>query len=484
MFRFLLLLSFCFVCCNFVAAQSTSSLSLSALRDSALHNNISLRRARLEMESASHQRKEAFTKYFPSVSATGLTFNANRAMAQMDIDPSEFISPDLGASLAQVLPVEALTALSSPMTTTMMKSGTIAGITAIQPIFTGGQIVLGNHLARIGEEASQLQLRLTENDVEKQVEQYYWQLVSMQEKQRTLDAVDSLLASLFRDVTVAVKAGVALRNDLLQVQLRQNDIASQRLKLNNGLSLVHLLLTQFCGLKSPWTLASVPTSSSSSSLSSPSSPSSSLSSSSSSLSSSSSSISFPSSSSSFVGASGGFPASVSHLPEYQLLQKQVEAATLQRRMEVGKNLPSLAVGAGYNYHNLLDNDRHFGMIFATLSLPISDWWGASHAIRRRRIAEQEAQEQLVDNAQLLAIRAQKAANDVAEAQSQLVLAEQSIQQAEENLRIHRDTYGAGTSTMSDLLQAQLLYQQTLDLRTDAYVALQTALLDYRHATGQ
>ena len=478
MSRLLFLLSFCSVCCNFVAAQSPSSLSLSALRDSALHNNISLRRARLEMESASHQRKEAFTKYFPSVSATGLTFNANRAMAQMDIDPSEFISPDLGASLAQVLPVEALTALSSPMTMTMMKSGTIAGITAIQPIFTGGQIVLGNHLARIGEEASQLQLHLTENDVEKQVEQYYWQLVSMQEKQRTLDAVDSLLASLSRDVTVAVKAGVALRNDLLQVQLRQNDIASQRLKLNNGLSLVHLLLTQFCGLKSPWTLASVPTSSSSSSLSFSSSSSCSIASSL-----SSSSLSSPSSSS-FVGASGGFPASVSHLPEYQLLQKQVEAATLQRRMEVGKNLPSLAVGAGYNYHNLLDNDRHFGMIFATLSLPISDWWGASHAIRRRRIAEQEAQEQLVDNAQLLAIRAQKAANDVAEAQSQLVLAEQSILQAEENLRIHRDTYGAGTSTMSDLLQAQLLYQQTLDQRTDAYVALQTALLDYRHATGQ
>ena len=153
-------------------------------------------------------------------------------------------------------------------------------------------------------------------------------------------------------------------------------------------------------------------------------------------------------------------------------------------MEVGKQLPSLAVGAGYNYHNLLDNDRHFGMVFATVSVPISDWWAGSHAIRRRRIAEQEAQEQLVDNAQLLNIRMQKAWNDVTEAQSQLNLAQQSIEQAAENLRIHRDTYQAGTSTMSDLLQAQLLYQQTLDQRTDAYIALQTSILDYRHATGQ
>ena len=440
----------CSVCCN-IEAQTI--LTLQQLRDSAFHNNVTLRRARLETEAAAHQRREAFTNYFPTISATGAWFNANRGMAKMDIDPSEFITPELGASLAQMLPAEALTALSSPMSMTMMKNGTIAGISAIQPIFTGGQIVLGNHLAKIGEEASQLQLRLSENDVEKQVEQYYWQLVSMDEKVRTLDAVDSLLASLSRDVTNAVEAGVALRNDLLQVQLRQNDIQSQRLKLSNGTALVRLLLAQFCGLKGDWTI-SVPSSPSAS----PSSPA--------------------------VSVLDGFPVELSSLPEYQLLQKNVEAATLQRRMEVGKQLPSIAVGAGYNYHNLLDNDRHFGMVFATVSVPISDWWAGSHAIRRRRIAERQAQEQLADNAQLLTIRMQKARNDVEEAQSQLDLAQQSIDQAAENLRIHRDTYQAGTATMSDLLQAQLLYQQTLDQRTDAYIALQTALLDYRHATGQ
>ena len=439
---------------NPLCAQSTTVLSLQQLRDSALHNNISLRRARLEIESAKQQRREAFTHYFPSVSATGAWFNANRGMAKMDIDPSEFITPELGASLAQMLPAEALSALSSPMSMTMMKNGTIAGISAIQPIFAGGQIVLGNRLARIGEEASQLQLHLSENDVEKQVEQYYWQLVSMDEKTRTLDAVDSLLAVLSRDVTAAVDAGVALRNDLLQVQLRQNDIRSQRLRLNNGTSLVRLLLAQFCGLRDSSFTIAIPSTA-------------------------------VSSSASQVDAAPLVAPSetVASLPEYQLLQKQVEAATLQRRMEVGKQLPSLAVGAGYNYHNLLDNDRHFGMVFATVSVPISDWWGGSHAIRRRRIAEQEAQEQLADNAELLAIRMQKASNDVSEALSQLDLAEQSIRQAAENLRIQRDTYQAGTSTMSDLLQAQLLYQQTLDQRTDAYIALQTALLDYRHATA-
>ena len=38
--------------------------------------------------------------------------------------------------------------------------------------------------------------------------------------------------------------------------------------------------------------------------------------------------------------------------------------------------------------------------------------------------------------------------------------------------------------MSDLLEAQLLYQQALDRRTDAYADLQNKILEYRQATGQ
>ena len=37
--------------------------------------------------------------------------------------------------------------------------------------------------------------------------------------------------------------------------------------------------------------------------------------------------------------------------------------------------------------------------------------------------------------------------------------------------------------MSDLLEAQLLYQQSLDRRTDAYADYQNKLLEYRQATG-
>ena len=170
------------------------------------------------------------------------------------------------------------------------------------------------------------------------------------------------------------------------------------------------------------------------------------------------------------------------LPEYQLLGKQIEAADLQKKLAIGQNLPSVAVGAGYNYHNLLDNDHSFGMVFATVSVPISDWCG-SHVIKRRKIEYQQAQEQLADNTQLLQIRMQNAWNGVEESYQQLQLSLRSIEQAEENLRLNRDYYRAGTSKMSDLLEAQLLYQQSLDKHTDAFAAYQNKLLEYKQATG-
>ena len=430
-------------------SASAQTYTLEQILDSARHNNIAIRSAKYNIEAAQQQRKEAFTKYFPNVSGTGLWFNANKGMAETTLNLSENISPELGASLAQMFPPEALAALANPISISMMKNGTIGSLMAVQPVFAGGQIINGNKLAKVGEDVSRLQMQLSENEVEKTTEQYFWQLASMQEKMKTIEAVETLLSDIHKDVDVAVRAGVAMRNDLLQVQLRQNEVESQKLKLQNGLSLVRMLLSQYCGLRDTSFVITYQTDASSSLLS-----------------------------------KQDHNQALSATAEYQLLGKQVEAANLQKKMAVGQNLPTVAVGAGYTYHNLLDNDHTFGMLFATVSVPITDWWGGSHAIKRRKIEQQKAQDQLIDNAELLKIRMQNAWNGVEESYQQLLIAQRSIEQAEENLRLNRDYYRAGTSKMSDLLEAQLLYQQSCDKHTDAYADYQNKLLEYRQAVGQ
>ena len=436
------------------SAQSTYTLE--QILDSARQNNISIRNARKSIEAAQHQRKEAFTNFFPNVSGTAAWFNANRDMAKATVNPSDMISPEMGASLAQSMSAEALQSLGDPITVTMMKNGTIAGINAIQPVFAGGQIINGNRLAKIGEEVAQLQMQLSENEVEKTAEQYFWQIITLQEKLTTIAAVETLLKDIHKDVDVAVRAGVAMRNDLLQVQLRQNDTESQKLKVQNALTIMKLLLSQYCGLRDTSFVIVHP----------------SLSLGDSSLKNS-------------IGVNVQSPTgNVQRLPEYQLLGKQVEAANLERKLAVGQNLPSVSIGAGYNYHNMLDHDRTFAMVFATVSVPISDWWGGSHVVKRKKIEHLKAIEEQQDKAELLEIRMQKAYLDVVEARQQIDIAQRSIEQAEENLRMNRDYYRAGLSKMTDLLEAQLLYQQALDRRTDTFADYHNKLLEYRHATGE
>ena len=81
----------CVVCCSIVAAQP--QYTLDQILDSARQNNIAIRSAKHKIESAQQLRKEAFTKYFPSISAAGVWFNASKDMAQMTLNPAEMMSP-------------------------------------------------------------------------------------------------------------------------------------------------------------------------------------------------------------------------------------------------------------------------------------------------------------------------------------------------------------------------------------------------------
>lgn len=393
----------------------------------ALAQNAKLKNARNNIQSATETRREAFTKYFPTVSAMGAGFNANKATTAMSLQPG--------------------------MELTLLKNGVTGSITAMQPVFAGGQIVNANKLACLGEEVSRIQLKQTENEVKLTTDTYFWQIVALQEKQHTVASVDSMLTRLESDVQVAVNAGITTRNDLLQVQLKQNETAATAITLRNGVDVCKMLLAQYIGADSTnfnlLTILSLDQ--------------------------------LPPAPTPLYRAPS---VALGETPEFRLLDKNVEANRLQQKLAVGKNLPSVAVGAGYMYHDFMDKGRSFGLVMATVSVPISDWWGGTHAVRRQKLAVTNAENDLHDNAQLLVIRMNKSWNDLTDAYKQLQIARKSIEQSTENLRLHTDYYHAGTATMSDLLEAQTLYQQSRDRYVDAYCTYQTKQTEYLLATGR
>ena len=431
-----------------LTANAQETLTLQQVKERALAHNINIRTADNAILQAREQKKEAQTLYFPQVSAVGMGFKSTTELIKGDIKVADL----LPSSLAAAIPSSIASMLPSNISYGMIDKGVIAGVTAIQPIFAGGQIVNGNKLAKVGVEVSELQKRVSANTVELTAEQYYWQIISLKEKQKTLETVGEMLKNLEKDAAAAVKAGVGMRNDLLEVQLKQNEIESNKLKLENGLKLARMALAQYIGTEGGIDVSTT------------------------------------------IDASAlpAYPmikvdhsTAVAATSEYQLLQKNVDATSLQRKMEEGKRLPTVGVGVGYNYMNMGSGIKNnFGAVFATVTIPISQWWSGLYAIKRKKLAEENARQQLTDNAQLLEIRMHKNWNDVDNAYKQLVLAKKSIEQSEENLRLNRNFYHAGTVTMNNLLDAQQKYQQCRDQYTDAYAVLQTKILEYEQSIGK
>jgi outer membrane protein TolC len=136
------------------------------------------------------------------------------------------------------------------------------------------------------------------------------------------------------------------------------------------------------------------------------------------------------------------------------------------------------------YDNLLDKAHPFGVGFLSVSVPISDWWGGAHSIKRAEADIRTATNQLEDNSDLLTINMQHIWNDLENAYQQIIIAHNSIDQSTENLRLNVNYYRAGISTMSDLLDAQSLYQQSRDKLVETYSQFKLKELEYTQATGR
>mgnify|MGYP000714135149 FL=1 len=409
-----------------LSVEAQRSLTLEECSQLALENNARMKNARLDVKGAEEVRKEAFTKYFPSISATGGAFTSDNGMAELALVPG----------LLEM---------------TMAKNGVMGGVTAVQPVFAGGQILNNNKLAALAVEVSRYQMKQSENEVLLTVEQYYWLHVSLQEKRKTVSLLETLIDNLHKDVEASVRAGVANRNELLQVQLKKNSIASDRLKVDNNLRLSKMLLSQYIGLpEDDFTVQAT--------LQEP----------------------LPSPETYRIDLMSALPTTVA----YKLLDKNVEASRLQYKLKVGQNLPSVGIGAGYMYHNILDTDHSFGMIFATVSVPLTDWWGGSHAIRKQKLQLKAAEYTRQDTNEKLLLQMQKLWNELEEAYKQAKISEESVKTAEENVRLSTDYYQVGTETLSDLLNAQSLLQQSRDQYTDDYTNYLIKRTEYLQATGR
>jgi outer membrane protein TolC len=172
-----------------------------------------------------------------------------------------------------------------------------------------------------------------------------------------------------------------------------------------------------------------------------------------------------------------------NLPEYGMLNAAVKAAKLEKRIEMGKNLPTLAGGGAYVHHNFLQQNHGFWIGVVALQIPISGWWGGSHAVKRKAVQLENARIKLQSDGEMLQIGMMDAWNNLTSSYRKITTATDAIVQSSENLRLNEQYYQAGTATISDLLDAQLLYKKATDQYISAYSDFRVRRCEYLKSIG-
>lgn len=410
-------------------AQNTadSVYTLQQCKALALANNADIRIADNNLQAAKELRKEAFTKYFPEIAAGASAFKTHNDVIQYDV--LDLFS--LG----------------------IIDKGKTAGIWALQPVFAGGRIVNGNKLAKVGEEAAKIRREQSSDMVQLQTEAIYWQLVTLKAEKQTVESAITMLDSLSQQVKVAVDAGIVTRNDLLKVDLKRNNFLADLVDLDNGIELMKRLLAQQMGLGTeakadvdgivPDEIPAYP-------------------------------------SALHIDASDALGQTADH----RLLVKNVEAKALEKKMETGSHLPQVGIGAGWFYHDIFDQNHNFGGVMVTVSVPISGWWGGSHAIKRKSLELANARTELENLSQKLEIEMADKWDNLTAAHRKMAIAAEAIAQSKENLRLNQAYYEAGMSTITDLLDAQTLHRQAQNDYIAAYGVFKLSEAQYLNATGR
>ncbi|MGN0190172.1 MAG: efflux RND transporter permease subunit, partial [Candidatus Cryptobacteroides sp.] len=425
--------------CVVPAFASAQSLSLEDCRNMALSNAAAQKNAELDVQAAIYQKQEAFAEYFPRVSASAFGYWSLNPMIEIGV------SDILGKSEAAINltnKIEDYAGLYGINTSyEAFKRGYSASVMALQPVYAGGRIVNGNRLAGLGIEAAGLQRDIQKRKTVRDVDEIWWQIASVQDKLEVLDYLDSTLDTLYSNVSAAVASGLASETDLLQLEIRKTELKAGRKQAEGGLKLLRLNLFNTIG--QPFSTLRATATEERPYLE---------------------DIALE-----CVSELPDEPQSywrdedevVSGMSENRLLDIQVQARQLEKKMAIGEALPQIAVGATTGYSNLYEKGRVNLVAFATVQIPLTDWGKTSRKALRLDTQVRKAENDREYLQEQLRVQVGKLWLEMETAYDNWQIAVESESVARRLYEVALSNYTAGIVPLQDLLQAETTWRTSL-----------------------
>lgn len=440
----LILLQFSIFNFQFSIVKAQRIMTLEECVDAARKGNTTAKDAQNDILMAKEQQKYARSKYFPTLTASGLYFESSDYLAKYQALDNEDISA-LNDYIGSAFTAE-------DFTIGLVKRGKTAGLTLIEPLYTGGRISNYNKLASLQVDARNLQRDVADDQIVMDTEFLYFKILELHETDKTLTAVEKELESIHQDATNAWENGIVNKNDVLSVELMLDQLSALRIKANNGRNLLRRALAKHIGMPDQ-------------------------------------DIDVDTTMNKDIIAPEQLAISVQtaleNRSESRLLDLYVEKSVLERKIAAANMLPVLAVGATASYSKFTTNDwnKRF-MGFVTIQMPLSAFWSERHEYKRKKIEEQKSYDFRQDKRELISLQILDAYDNLVSTYKQTQVAQKSIAKAEENMRINQEHYREGLTTMSVLLDAQRQQQQALGQYNTAVSEYLQAKTKYLILTGR
>ena len=335
----------------------------------------------------------------------------------------------------------------------------MGAVTVQQPVFVGGKILYSNKMAALGKDLAQSKYDLEEAQVVLDVEQAYWQIVSIAGKKRLSESYADLLHTLESDVNASVKAGVMTESDALQIKVKANEADMLRTKATNGLTLAKMLLCQRIGLPldSDIELADdhldmVP---------------------------------LPE-----LPRDKSLDDIYADRPETRSLELASRIYDAKAKVIRADGLPKVALTANWlvsnpNPYNGIQNTWNGGMLSAGVMVNIPLFHGLENTNKYRKARAEASlyRTQLEDAKEKIELQVTRERKTYGEALEKLSMAQAHLASAEENLRTATIGFEAGVISTSTVLSAQTAWLSAHSDCLDAGTELQMAAAALRKAEG-
>ena len=474
-------------------------LSLDSCRAMALQNNKELSISRVKQDVAANLRKSARTKYLPHVSALGGYEWTSKEISLLSDEQKETLS-NLGTSLTTGISGKAGEIMSQVPASVWQLLGTI-GITpegiagnlaqltgglgsslngvgqgivdafhtdtrnmfagavmVTQPVFMGGAIIAMNKMADIGEDlaanATEQKRQLTLYNID----QAYWQVVSLRHKQKLAQGYLDLVKKLDGDVQKMIQEGVATRSEGLSVSVKVNEAEMMLTKVDDGLVLSKMLLCQLCGLPMSEQIVLVDEERED------------------------------------LDAVELAPQleveqALENRPELKQLQNLVDLSKQQTNVLKAGNLPQVALTGGYmvSNPNLYNGfQRKFDGVWnvgVLVRIPVWNWGDVAYKVRASKGATTIVRLQMDEAREKITLQVNQSNFQVQEANRKLEMTKANIRKAEENLRTADLGFREGVISSTTVMEAQTAWLQAQSQKIDAEIDVKLSQVNLKKAQG-